>query len=83
VRPHDLDELSGYALGALDADETARVEAHLRECSDCRAELAELRLVTDELDRLPLETYVHAPPEGDRALRRAVRQMREERRAGP
>ena len=48
-------------------------------CADCRAELAELRQVSDELDRLPVETFVHDPPEGDRALRRALRRMRDHR----
>ena len=76
---HDLDELAAYALGALGADEASRVEAHLGACADCRAELAELRQVSDELDRLPVETFVHEPPEGDRALRRALRRMRDHR----
>ena len=79
MRPHDLDELSAYALGALSAEDAAQVEAHLRECADCRDELAELRQAIAELDRLPVETFVHEPPDGDRALRRALRQMREER----
>jgi len=34
------DNLSAYALGALDADETAALESHLRTCDSCRAELA-------------------------------------------
>lgn len=79
MRPHDLDELSAYALGALSAEDAAQVEAHLRECADCRGELAELRQASAELDRLPVETFVHEPPDGDRALRRALQQMREER----
>lgn len=76
---HDLDELAAYALGSLGAEEARRVEDHLRTCADCRAELVELRQVSDELDRLPVETFVHEPPEGDRALRRALRRMREHR----
>jgi anti-sigma factor RsiW len=79
VSQHDLDELAAYALAALGPDEAARVEHHLRSCADCRAELAELRQVSDELDRLPVETFVHEPPEGERALRRAVRRMRDHR----
>lgn len=78
MRPHDLDELSAYALGALSPEEAARVEAHLHGCHGCRAELADLRRATDELDRLPLETFIHEPPHGDRALRRALRQMHAE-----
>jgi len=33
---HPLDELAAYALGILDADETARVAAHLGSCKTCR-----------------------------------------------
>jgi anti-sigma factor RsiW len=76
VRPPDPDELSAYALGALDAEEVARIDDHLHDCPDCRAELAELRKATDELDQLPPETFVHGPPDGDRALRRALGQLR-------
>jgi anti-sigma factor RsiW len=78
VRPPDPDELSAYALGALDADEVARIEAHLHDCPDCRAALADLRQVTDQLDRLPPETFVHGPPDGDQALRRALRRLRKD-----
>lgn len=76
MRPPDPDELSAYALGSLDAVEAARIEVHLHGCPDCRAELAELLQATAELDRLPPETFVHGPPDGDRALRRALRQLR-------
>lgn len=34
------ENLSAYALGALDADETAALQTHLRTCDSCRAELA-------------------------------------------
>jgi anti-sigma factor RsiW len=78
VRPPDPDELSAYALGALDAEEVARIDAHLHVCPECRAALAELKQTTDELDRLPPETFVHGPPDGDRALRRALRQLRKD-----
>ena len=80
---HDPDELSAYALGMLDAGNAALVEAHLRECAGCRADLAELREVIDALDRLPVETFVHEPPDGDQALRRALQQMRDEHRREP
>ena len=39
------ENLSAYALGALDADETAALEAHLRTCDSCRAELADYQRV--------------------------------------
>ncbi len=73
-------ELSAYALGMLAAADAGSVEAHLRDCAGCRAELAELREATDALDRLPVETFVREPPRDDRPLRRALRQMRSERR---
>jgi anti-sigma factor RsiW len=37
---HPGDALAAYALGVLDADERAAVEAHLAGCASCRAELA-------------------------------------------
>lgn len=37
--------LSWYATGALEADETRAVEAHLSGCPECTAELAELRML--------------------------------------
>jgi anti-sigma factor RsiW len=76
VIDHDPDELSAYALGMLDAEQAALVEAHLRDCGSCRADLAELRVATDALDEVPIETFVHGPPDGDQALRRAIGQLR-------
>ncbi len=37
---HLQDMLASYALGALDPDEMAAVQAHLLECDSCRIELA-------------------------------------------
>ena len=37
------DDLSLYALGALEGDERQRVERHLEECSACRQDLEKLR----------------------------------------
>ena len=44
---HDAirDLLGAYALDATDADETARIEAHLHTCDDCRAEVDRLHEV--------------------------------------
>lgn len=39
------DRLSEYADGELDAVEVAGIEAHLRDCADCRAVLDDLRAV--------------------------------------
>ena len=41
------------AAGALEADEAARVDQHLRECAACAAEAAEWRRLADALARLP------------------------------
>lgn len=41
--------LAAYALGALPKDEAARVERHLSECRECRAELDWLRAGVDVL----------------------------------
>jgi anti-sigma factor RsiW len=79
---HDPDELSAYALGMLDTEAATLVEAHLRHCDHCRADLRELREATDALDRLPVETFVHEPPDGDRALRAALHRIRRERNGG-
>jgi anti-sigma-K factor RskA len=43
------ENIPAYALGALDADETAALEAHLRTCDRCRAELAGYRQVSQGL----------------------------------
>lgn len=45
---HDTiwESLPEYALGVLDPDENAAVEAHLAGCADCRAELQSLRAIT-------------------------------------
>jgi anti-sigma factor RsiW len=41
---HDAHALSGaYAIDALDDIERVRFEAHLRDCAECRTEVAELR----------------------------------------
>jgi len=44
-----LDDLAGYALGALEAAERARVEAHVATCTTCAGRLREYRQVTGAL----------------------------------
>lgn len=41
------------AAGALDEAEQRRVEEHLRQCSDCRAELAAWQRLTGALEAMP------------------------------
>jgi putative zinc finger protein len=45
--------LGGYLLGGLDEVDTDRLDAHLRDCDECRDELARLAGVPELLQRLP------------------------------
>jgi predicted anti-sigma-YlaC factor YlaD len=45
--------LGGYLLGGLDEADLDRIDAHLRDCDDCRAELDQLAAVPELLKRLP------------------------------
>jgi hypothetical protein len=45
--------LGGYLLGGLDEVDTDRLDAHLRDCDDCRGELDMLAAVPELLQRLP------------------------------
>ncbi|MEV6306178.1 zf-HC2 domain-containing protein [Actinoplanes sp. NPDC051861] len=56
----DLDEhgalhrlLGGYLLGGLDEADTDRLDEHLHDCAECRAELDRLAPVPEMLQRLP------------------------------
>jgi anti-sigma-K factor RskA len=40
------ENLAGYALGTLDADEIPALEAHLKKCRECQSELADFQSVT-------------------------------------
>jgi len=44
-----LENIPAYALGALDVDDIAALEAHLERCASCRTELAEYRTVSEAL----------------------------------
>ena len=43
------ENLPAYALGILDAEDAAALEAHLQTCESCQAELADYRAVSDNL----------------------------------
>jgi len=45
--------LGGYLLGGLDETDTDRLDAHLRDCDECRGELDILAPVPELLKRLP------------------------------
>jgi Putative zinc-finger len=75
--------LGVYVLGALDADETAEVEAHLDGCPGCLAELAELSGLPPILDRVSPEDIEHVstPPHAvlDRLIAASARRNRRSR----
>jgi hypothetical protein len=53
LRHADLRDLLGaYALGALDAEESAAVRAHLATCDECQVELATLWAAVDALPEI-------------------------------
>mgnify|MGYP001175512649 CR=1 FL=1 len=58
---HVLELIPGYALGCLDGEEVREVEAHLRACTLCRAELAVYEGVADQI---ALAVPQAAPPAG-------------------
>lgn len=60
--PHVRLELGALVLGALGADERARVESHVAGCDECRAELAELAPLPGLLHRVS-EADVRRPSE--------------------
>jgi hypothetical protein len=45
--------LGGYLLGGLDEADTERLDEHLHDCADCRAELDRLSPVPEMLQRMP------------------------------
>jgi hypothetical protein len=62
--------LGVYVLGAADASECARVEAHLPGCPACRAELTRLRPLPGLLAGVPGRMRPASQPPGRRAWRR-------------
>jgi hypothetical protein len=56
---HVDDQIPGYALGALEADEVAAVDAHLRACQSCELALADAQRTTG---MLPFIVPVQKPP---------------------
>lgn len=56
TEPHQL--LGAYLLGGLQLEEARAFEAHLRNCAECRRELAELESLPALLDALPVSDAV-------------------------
>lgn len=72
-------DVDGYVAGALDETETRRVEDHLAECAECRADVASLREMQEFLGELPPEIALDGRPEdADLLLQRTLRQARTE-----
>lgn len=69
--------LSTYAAGSLAGDERARVEQHLADCVECRATVADFRLLLDRL-----ATTAPAPPDIAWPRYRAELRRRRETRVG-
>ena len=63
------DNLAAYALGALDPEETAALEAHLQTCETCRAELADYQAISTGM----LAALSPRPPRA--AVRRALQKQ--------
>ncbi len=80
---HDQSMLGPYALGALEPDEAREVEAHLRDCADCREELASLEEMKVLLGEVPPEAFLDgAPDDGDLMMQRTLRAARAADRPG-
>lgn len=56
---HVDDQVAGYVLGALEADEVALVDAHVRTCPGCERSLAEAQRTAS---MLPFVVPMHKPP---------------------
>jgi anti-sigma-K factor RskA len=56
-----LPDAAPYVLGALEDDELRRYSEHMQGCAQCRAEVADLQVVVDEL---PMSVPAAGAPEG-------------------
>ena len=80
---HHSQALGAYALGALEEPEAGVVTAHLAQCAECRAQLAELTALRDLLGEIPPEAFLEGPPQdADLLLPRTLRRLNEEKAAG-
>jgi predicted anti-sigma-YlaC factor YlaD len=74
MNPHDeLDLLSPYLDGELDASDRARLDAHMTSCAECRATLIGLQATVADLRTLPEPIPT---PQDSWALRAAIRRAR-------
>lgn len=74
MNSHDeLDLLSSYLDGELDASDRARLDAHMATCAECRTTLAGLQATIADLQTLPEPVPT---PQDTWALRAAIRRAR-------
>jgi predicted anti-sigma-YlaC factor YlaD len=73
--------IGAYVLGGLEADEAARVEAHLDGCEHCRREAEALAPLQTLLNRAEVSRIAAAPRPPARLGRRVMARIREESRA--
>jgi hypothetical protein len=75
----DHADVAGYLLKTLTLQENLRVEEHLAECAECRAEVDSLREWTTALEAVPEAMLLDGPPDdADLLLQRTLREMRAE-----
>ncbi len=75
------EQIATYALGALEEEDRRQLEAHLRRCSHCRAELREVRTI---VNLLPLSAEPIQPgAETKRRLMARIQADRLENSSGP
>ncbi len=77
VNKHIDDQVDAYALGILEDEEVARVEAHLANCQECQRLLRQSRAVVEGLALTPRQV---APPAG--LKQRILTRIAQEERAG-
>lgn len=74
MTPHDeLELLSSYLDGELDASERSRLDTHMTTCAECRTTLAGLQATIADLKALP---ELAPTPQDSWALRAAIRRAR-------
>lgn len=74
---HDHEQLTAYALGALDPAEAGAVHAHVSGCAECQHEVRQLTDLRAALDEVPPEAFLDGPPpDGDLLLQKTLRRAR-------
>jgi hypothetical protein len=81
MRSHPTDDLAGFALGALEAEEAVTIGAHVASCPTCRAEV---RVLSETAWTIAESAARDTPPNMRAAiLERARSESRDARRSSP